>query len=189
MEVKQTKTPYEALIDQFEPQMTTQKITETFNQLQTGLRHILDKLQDANKKSTIILCQAVPVETQKQISQLITQTLGYDTVSSTTNGRIDETEHPFTSGSYPDVRITTHYYVNDYTNFIFFYVLHEAGHALYELNVNPKWRYQPVGNTCAYGIHESQSRFYENIIGRSKEFWTSFLPKVQILLQFFQIYS
>jgi carboxypeptidase Taq len=58
-------------------------------------------------------------------------------------------------------------------------VLHETGHALYELNVNPKWRYQPIGNTCSYGIHESQSRFYENIIGRSKEFWTTLLPKIQ----------
>ena len=54
-----------------------------------------------------------------------------------------------------------------------------AGHALYEQNLNPKWQYQPVGSTCSFGIHESQSRFYENIIGRSKEFWTSFLPKIK----------
>jgi carboxypeptidase Taq len=120
----------------------------------------------------------VQVETQCQISQLITQTLGYDTASPLANGRIDETEHPFTSGSYQDVRITTHYYVNDYANSVFS-VLHESGHALYELNVNPEWRYQPVGGVCSYGIHESQSRFYENIIGRSKEFWTVFLPKLQ----------
>ncbi len=55
----------------------------------------------------------------------------------------------------------------------------KAGHALYELNLNPKWKYQPIGSTCSYGIHESQSRFYENVIGRSKEFWTSFLPKLK----------
>jgi carboxypeptidase Taq len=59
-------------------------------------------------------------------------------------------------------------------------VLHESGHALYEQNLNPEWQYQPVGSTCSYGIHESQSRFYENIIGRSKEFWTDFLPKIKI---------
>ena len=58
-------------------------------------------------------------------------------------------------------------------------MLHESGHALYEQNLNPKWKYQPVGSTCSYGIHESQSRFYENIIGRSEEFWTGFLPKIK----------
>jgi carboxypeptidase Taq len=149
MKVKQTKTPYEALIDQFEPKMTTQKITETFDKLQLGLRPLLDKIQDSGKKPDVtILHQPIPVETQKQISQLLTQTLGYDTASPSANGRIDETEHPFTSGSYEDVRITTHYYLNDYANSVFL-VLHESGHALYELNVNPQWRYQPVGGTCS----------------------------------------
>ncbi|MCL2172882.1 MAG: carboxypeptidase M32 [Nitrososphaerota archaeon] len=179
MEVKQVKTPYEALIDQFEPKMSTQKITETFDTLQAGLRPLLNKIQETNTDlDTKNLCQPVSVEVQRQISQLLTQTLGYDTVSPAANGRVDETEHPFTSGSYQDVRITTHYYVNDFTNSIFS-ILHETGHALYELNVNPEWRYQPVGGPCSYGIHESQSRFYENIVGRSKEFWTGFLPKLQ----------
>ena len=58
-------------------------------------------------------------------------------------------------------------------------MLHECGHAIYEQNLNPEWQYQPIGSTCCYGIHESQSRFYENIIGRSNEFWTSFLPKIK----------
>jgi carboxypeptidase Taq len=179
MEIKQVKTPYEALIDQFEPKMTTQKITDTFDKLQAGLRPLLNKIQEANKRSDAkVMYRPVSVDAQRQIAQLITQTLGYDTASPVANGRIDETEHPFTSGSYQDVRITTHYYVNDFTNSIFS-VLHETGHALYELNVNPKWRYQPVGDTCSYGIHEAQSRFYENIIGRSKEFWIYLLPKIQ----------
>jgi carboxypeptidase Taq len=58
-------------------------------------------------------------------------------------------------------------------------VLHESGHALYEQNLKAEWQYQPVGSTCSFGIHESQSRFYENVVGRSKEFWTSFLPKIK----------
>jgi carboxypeptidase Taq len=179
MKVKQAKSPYEALIDQFEPKMTTQRITETFDQLQQGLKPLLNKIQESSKHpDTAVLHKPVPVETQRQISQLLTQTLGYDTASPTANGRIDETEHPFTSGSYQDVRITTHYHLNDYANSIFS-VLHESGHALYELNVNPEWMYQPVGGVCSYGVHESQSRFYENIIGRSREFWTGFLPKLQ----------
>ncbi len=120
----------------------------------------------------------VPIENQRQITQLLTQTLGYDTSSPKAHGRVDETEHPFTTGYYDDVRITTHYYLGNYASSIFS-VLHESGHALYEQNLNPKWMYQPVGSTCSYGIHESQSRFYENVIGRSKEFWTSFMPKIK----------
>jgi carboxypeptidase Taq len=58
-------------------------------------------------------------------------------------------------------------------------VLHESGHAIYEQNLPTEWQYQPVGSPCSYGIHESQSRFYENFVGRSKELWTSFLPKVK----------
>ena len=91
---------------------------------------------------------------------------------------MDETEHPFTSGYYDDVRITTHYYLNNFASSIFS-VLHESGHALYEQNLNPQWQYQPVGSTCSFGIHESQSRLFENIIGRSAEFWTVFLPKIK----------
>ena len=120
----------------------------------------------------------MPVEEQRKITQLITQTLGYDTASPNAAGRVDETEHPFTSGYYDDVRITTHYYPNNFASSIFS-VLHESGHAIYEQNLKPEWQYQPVGSPCSFGIHESQSRFYENIIGRSNEFWTSFLPKVK----------
>jgi len=179
MKVKETKTPYEALIDKFEPKMTADKITATFDTLQQGLKPLLSKIQETGKHpDTKIMHLPVPVENQRKISQLITQTLGYDTASPKASGRIDETEHPFTSGSYDDVRITTHYHINDYANSIFS-VLHESGHALYELNVNPEWKYQPVGSPCSYGIHESQSRLYENIVGRSREFWTGFLPKVQ----------
>ncbi len=179
MKVKETKTPYEALIDKFEPKMTADKITATFNKLQQGLKPLLNKILETGKHpDTKIMHLPVPVETQRKISQLITQTLGYDTTSPKANGRIDETEHPFTSGSYDDVRITTHYHINDYANSIFS-VLHESGHAIYELSVNPEWKYQPIGAPCSYGIHESQSRLYENIVGRSREFWMGFLPKLQ----------
>ncbi len=179
MKVKETKTPYEALIDNFEPKMPAQTITAIFNQLLAGLQPIIAKIEDCQtKQDTQILTQPVPIEDQRKITQLITQKLGYDTVSSAAGGRVDETEHPFTAGYYDDVRITTHYYPNNFASSIFS-VLHESGHALYEQNLNPKWQYQPVGSTCSYGVHESQSRFYENIIGRSSEFWTGFLPKIK----------
>jgi carboxypeptidase Taq len=111
---------------------------------------------------------------------MLAEFIGYDVTSSTFGGRIDETEHPFTTGYYDDVRITTHYYPSKFSASLFS-ILHEGGHAIYEQNMKPEWMYQPVGNACSMGFHESQSRFVENIIGRSREFWIYFLPKLKTL--------
>jgi carboxypeptidase Taq len=179
MKVKETATPYDALLDNFEPKMTSDAIAATFNQLRQGLATLLEKIQNSpNQPDASVLRVRIPVEKQRKIAQTLAQTLGYDTASTTAGGRIDETEHPFTTGYYDDVRITTHYYPDNYASSIFS-VLHETGHALYEQNLNPKWKYQPAGASCSYGIHESQSRLCENIIGRSMEFWTHILPKLK----------
>jgi carboxypeptidase Taq len=179
MKVKETATPYDALLDNFEPKMTSDAITATFNQLQQGLTILLEKIQNSpNQPDASILRIHIPVDKQRKIAQALAQTLGYDTTSTVAGGRIDETEHPFTSGYYDDVRVTTHYYPDNYTSSIFS-VLHETGHALYEQNLNPNWKYQPAGSSCSYGIHESQSRLCENIIGRSMEFWAHMLPKLK----------
>jgi len=179
MKVKAAATPYDALIDVFEPKMTTATLSTIFNQLQKGLAALLEKILNAsNLPDTSILGINVPVETQRQIAKTLADTIGYDTASANAAGRIDETEHPFTTGYYDDVRITTHYYPGNFTSAIFS-TLHEAGHALYEQGLPQEWKYQPIGSTCSYGIHESQSRFVENIIGRSREFWTGFLPKLK----------
>jgi carboxypeptidase Taq len=179
MKAKETKTPYDAAIDNFEPKMTADHITTTFNQLQQGLKQLISRIQASEDGSdVVVLHQPVPVENQRQIAKLLTQKLGYDVDSSSARGRIDETEHPFTTGYYDDVRITTHYHVDSYASSIFS-VLHETGHALYEQNLNPKWKYQPMGSSCSYGVHESQSRLYENMIGRSREFWINLMPELK----------
>jgi len=179
MQVKETATPYDTLLDSYEPKMTADAIAVTFSKLQQGLATLLEKIQNSpNQPDTNILHILIPAEKQRKIAQALTQTLGYDTTSPTANGRIDETEHPFTSGYYDDVRVTTHYHPDNYASSIFS-VLHETGHAIYEQNLNPDWKYQPAGAPCSFGIHESQSRLYENIIGRSKEFWTHMLPKLK----------
>jgi carboxypeptidase Taq len=179
MRVKVTATPYDALLDNYEPKMTAEAITATFNELQKGLATLADKIQNSqNQPDVNILRVCIPVETQRKIAHALTQSLGYDTTSTAAGGRIDETEHPFTDGYYDDVRITTHYYPDKYASSIFS-VIHETGHALYEQNLNPNWKYQPVGSSCSYGFHESQSRLYENIIGRSLEFWKHMLPKLK----------
>jgi len=179
MKVKATATPYDALIDIYEPKMTTATIATTFSQLQKGIAALLEKIQNGpNQPNTTILHRSVPVETQRKIAKALAQTIGYDTASPKAGGRIDETEHPFTTGYYDDVRITTHYYPNNFTSAIFS-TLHEAGHALYEQGLPQRWKYQPIGTASSSGFHESQSRFTENIIGRSREFWASFLPKLK----------
>ncbi|TRO48377.1 carboxypeptidase M32 [Candidatus Bathyarchaeota archaeon] len=179
MKVKKAKTPYNALIDNYEPKIDTQTINKIFYQLQKGINNLLNKIQ--NSSNNLSNSKEVPFitkEKQKKIAQLITQTLGYDTISPTAGGRIDETEHPFTTGYFDDVRITTHYHQKNYFSTIFS-ILHETGHALYEQNINQDFKYEPIGSISSYGIHESQSRFYENIIGRSKQFWSYLLPKLK----------
>jgi carboxypeptidase Taq len=181
MEVKQTRTPYDALIDIFEPKMTTETITKVFNELKEGLVSLLRKCQESPKKPDVsILHRRVPIDLQRKIAKELAKAVEYNVESNVAGGRIDETEHPFTTGYYDDVRITTHYYEDNFASSIFS-VLHEAGHALYEQNLNPEWIYQPVGAACSSGLHESQSRFLENIIGRSREFWSYFLPKLKEL--------
>jgi carboxypeptidase Taq len=182
MEVKDTVTPYDALIDIFEPKMTSETISKVFNELKHGLTSIIQNCKTAERQpDTAILKRFVPIETQKKIAEALADFIGYDTTSKESGGRIDETEHPFTTGYYDDVRITTHYYKNKFTSAIFS-TFHEGGHALYEQNLKQEWFFQPVGDACSMGFHESQSRFVENIVGRSREFWTYFLPKLKRLV-------
>ena len=181
MDVKGVASRYDALIDIYEPKVTSEVISKTFTDLKEGLMSILKKCMSSNKQpNTTIQQHRVPIETQKEISLLLTSFIGYDTNTKNAGGRIDETEHPFTTGYYDDVRITTHYYENHFESSIFS-TLHEGGHALYDQNLNPEWMYLPVGSSCSLGLHESQSRFIENIVGRSTEFWTYFFPKLKNL--------
>lgn len=179
MKVKETATPYDALIDIFEPKMDAKTITKVFGELRVGLVSLIKKCEDAPKQPDInVLKHTVPIEKQRNIAIALAEAVNYDVTSKQAGGRIDETEHPFTTGYYDDVRITTHYFEKAYASSIFS-VLHEAGHAMYEQGLNREWMYQPVGAGCSSGFHESQSRFVENIVGRSREFWTHFLPKMR----------
>jgi len=179
MDVKQTATPYDALIDIFEPKMTAKAITVVFDELREGLVQLLRKCEKSPKQPDVtILKRKVPITSQREISKMLADFVGYDVSSKEAGGRIDETEHPFTTGYYDDVRITTHYYEDFFASSLFS-VLHEAGHAMYEQGLRQEWMYQPIGTGCSSGFHESQSRFVENIIGRSREFWVYFLPKLK----------
>lgn len=181
MQVKATATPYDALIDIFEPKMTAETIVKIFGELKGGLVSIIAKcLSGPRQPDTSFLKRKIPFDVQRKISNELAQFIGYDVESPKAGGRIDETEHPFTTGYYDDVRITTHYYEDNLASSLFS-VLHEGGHAIYGQNLKPEWMYQPIGDSCSLGIHESQSRFVENIVGRSREFWVYFFPKLKKL--------
>lgn len=181
MKVKDTITPFDALIDIFEPGITAEIITKIFNELKKGLISIMKKCETAPHQPEIsILQRKISIDAQRKISNSLANFIGYDVESEKAGGRIDETEHPFTTGYYDDVRITTHYYEQDFTSSLFS-ILHEGGHAIYQQNLKKEWMYQPIGGACSKGFHESQSRFVENIIGRSPEFWAYYLPKLNQL--------
>ncbi len=180
--VKETKTAYDAFLDIYEPKITSENFTKIFSELQEGLKTLLAKIENAcQRPEKNVLTENISPEKQREIAKMLMQSLGYETPPSPNSaGRLDETEHPFTTGYYDDVRITTHYYPVNFASSIFS-VLHETGHALYEQGLPQNWKYQPIGSPCSMGFHESQSRLYENIIGRSSEFWTFALPKMKNL--------
>ncbi|UCD26363.1 MAG: carboxypeptidase M32 [Candidatus Bathyarchaeota archaeon] len=181
MKVKETSTSYDAMIDIYEPKMSSETISKIFGDLKEGLISLAGECETAKKQPDVsILKRQVPIRIQRGISNSIAEFVGYDVKSKEAGGRIDETEHPFTIGYYDDVRITTHYYEENFTSALFS-TLHECGHALYDQNLNPELMFQPVGTGCSMGFHESQSRFVENIIGRSREFWLYFLPRLKML--------
>jgi carboxypeptidase Taq len=163
---------YDVLLDDFEPKMPEKTISPLFEELKSRLVPLVKKCVDSSDKPDIsFINRKVPVSVQEQLGYKLTEFIGLDSQAF----RLDTTEHPFTMGGYGDVRITTHYYEDKVISSLYS-VLHEGGHALYCLNLDPEWEDTPIGDACSYGIHESQSRMMENIIGRSYEFWEYFYP-------------
>src|SRR5690606_2611802 len=122
-----------------------------------------------------ILMRDFPIEAQEEFGKEAAAAIGFDF----TAGRLDVTDHPFCGGAGPrDVRITTRYNPNDFGD-AFFSILHEAGHGLYEQGLPAEQYGLPTGEAASLGIHESQSRLWENQVGRSRAFWELFLPKAQ----------
>ena len=178
MEARDTPTPYDALLDYFEPKMTQDVISRVFSDLRNHLVPLVDKYTDVVKTMDFsFLNRPISIEKQRKIAIALSDFIQYDVTSDEAGGRIDETEHPFTTGYFDDVRITTHYYEDKFASSLFS-VLHEAGHAIYEQNFPQEYKWLPIGESSSYGIHESQSRFVENVVGRSPEFINHFFPKL-----------
>jgi carboxypeptidase Taq len=170
--------PYDALLDGYEVGETAAGLEVLF----TNLRPSLVELLDAIRGSSFIPDEAVlhrlyPQPLQEQFSREAVARIGYDFEA----GRLDPTAHPFSTGLGPrDARITTRY-DEHFFNSAFFGTMHEAGHALYNLGLPPEHWGTPRGQDVSLGIHESQSRLWENLVGRSLGFWRSFFPRAQEL--------
>ncbi|MDR3239129.1 MAG: carboxypeptidase M32 [Clostridiales bacterium] len=159
---------YNTLLDDYEPGMTVEKLDRFFDRLKAVIVPLLKSVQASEKKiNADFLQRSVSLEKQKQISELLMEKVGYDL----NRGMLRENEHPFTDNmGKNDVRITTHYHENAFLS-AFYSVLHECGHALYEQNKMDAIADTILDTGVSMGIHESQSRFYENMIGRSEAFW------------------
>lgn len=159
---------YNTLLDKYEPNMTTDMLDELFGELKATIVPLVKAIGDStNKPDTSLLFKHFPKSGQHAASLELLKQLGYDFEA----GRLDETVHPFMIGlNSGDIRITTKYDENDFRSAVFG-TIHECGHALYEQNIDASLNGLPLSTGASMGIHESQSLFYENIIGRNESFW------------------
>lgn len=169
-------TPYDALLDEFEPGATAAEITRTFAALRAELVPLVGAIVGSGKRPRReILEREYPVDRQQVFGQAAAAAIGFDF----RGGRLDVTTHPFCSGIGPgDCRITTRYNPRHF-NDAFFGILHEAGHGIYDQGLPPEHFGTPVGNFVSLGIHESQSRMWENFVGRGRPFWEHFFPRAR----------
>nr|WP_040949309.1 carboxypeptidase M32 [Gorillibacterium massiliense] len=167
---------YNALLDMYEPGLTVEKLDKLFGTLRDRTVPLVKAISESpNKPDASFLKQSFPIEKQKAFNRMIVQEMGYDFAA----GRLDETEHPFEiTINQGDVRITTRYVESDFT-FALFSTVHEGGHALYEQNIDPELKGTNLSSGTSMGIHESQSRFWENMVARSPEFWIRYYGDLQ----------
>lgn len=167
---------YDALLDDYEPGMLTKDVTKVFAAFRKELVDLVHKISDSDKKPDVsILERDFPVDRQHMFGQAAAAAIGFDMSA----GRLDITAHPFCSGTGPgDCRITTRYNPNHFGQ-AFFGILHEAGHGMYEQGLPVESWGSPMGDSISLGIHESQSRMWENMVGRSRPFWQAFFPRAQ----------
>ena len=153
--------PYDILLDDFEPEMRSAEVTRIFAQIRDELVPLIAELRDSDVDDSF-LTGDFPVDRQVALDNEVVDLFGHrpDT------WRIDPTEHPFASGAgIDDIRITTHYYPDALKSI--FSTMHEYGHGLYEHQLPRELAHLPIGSAASFAMHESQSRLWENLVGRS----------------------
>lgn len=168
---------YDPLLDDFEPGMKTIEVQEIFNELRPQQVALIQAIAEKQPPDNSFIKQDYDEEKQELFGRYVITRFGYDW----NRGRLDVTAHPFTTSfGHGDVRITTRYLKDDGGSALFS-TMHEAGHAMYGQGVDKKYNRHPLNGSSSLAIHESQSRLWENLIGRSKEFWSFFYPSLQML--------
>jgi carboxypeptidase Taq len=168
--------PYDALLDDYEPGARTAHVGQVLADLRGELAPLVAEIADCGRAAPVeILHRSYPVAVQQRIVQQAATEIGFDFQ----RGRLDITHHPFCAGLGPDdCRITTRY-DERFFNSAFFGVMHEAGHGIYDQGLRGEHFGLPPGSFVSLGIHESQSRLWENAVGRSRGFWQYFFPIAQ----------
>lgn len=168
------EAPYDALLDEYEPGARTSQLLALFDELEPHLTSLALEGEEASQARPGKLPEGLyPIDKQAAFNCEVAEAFGFDF----TAGRIDSAAHPFCTELGPhDIRLTTRYDEADFTNSLYS-VLHEAGHGLYEQGLDPNAYGTPCGSSSSLGIHESQSRLWENHIGRTLVFWEHWLPR------------
>lgn len=171
-----TDCAYDVLLDDYEPDAKTAEVTAVFAELKDGLVPLIQEIGESSvRPDATIIERDFDIDAQRTFGLAAASAIGFDFDA----GRLDVTHHPFCCTVGPkDCRITTRYNKNHF-NGAFFGTLHEAGHGLYEQGLREEQFGLPPGEYCSLGIHESQSRLWENLVGRSRSFWEHFFPKAQ----------
>lgn len=172
---KEDENLYDILLDDYEEGFTTKELDAFFEQLKKTILPLVKKV--TAKNDTIdksFLYRNYDINQQKSFARYIAGYIGFDF----NRGVMAESEHPFTTNLHNhDVRITNHYYEDNLESAIFS-IIHEGGHAIYEMGVADDLTQTPAGAGMSMGIHESQSRFFENVIGRNPAFWEPIYDKL-----------
>lgn len=170
-------SPYNALLDEYEPGLTVKQLDPLFAKLKSELVPLLKAIQSSgHTPDTSFLTKGhFPKDKQLEFSEMVLRDMGFDFEA----GRLDLSAHPFSSGSSThDVRLTTRVDEHDVFSALSS-SMHEGGHGMYEQGINPALNRTLLSQGTSLGIHESQSRMWENQVGRSKAFWRAYFPKLQ----------
>jgi carboxypeptidase Taq len=170
------QTRYDALLDDYEPEELTANVGRVLADLREKLVPLVAAIAACKQRPDVsILAREFPVDVQEQFGKEAAAAIGFEF----SRGRLDVTAHPFCTTLGPhDCRITTRFDPR-FFNAAFFGILHEAGHGIYEQGLPPERFGLPLGEAISLGIHESQSRLWENLVGRSRAFWRHFYPSAQ----------
>jgi carboxypeptidase Taq len=168
--------PYDALLDEYEPEELTANVARVLAKLRDALVPLVAEIQQSGRRpNTAVQHRAFPVEMQERFGREAAEAIGFDFA----RGRLDVTAHPFCTTLGPhDCRITTRYDERFFSAALFG-ILHEAGHGIYEQGLPVEQYGLPLGEAVSLGIHESQSRLWENFVARGQAFWTFFYPLAQ----------